>query len=53
MTTAQGIETLVTVHNSSTKDYVHLNDQAQPTYDMTPGFKPFIESERFWPDGKS
>ena len=47
MTTAQGVETLVTVHNSSIQDYGHLNDHAQPTYEMTLGFKPFIESERF------
>ena len=47
ITTVQGAETLVTVHNSSIQDYVHLNDQAQPTYEMTPGFKSFIESERF------
>ena len=53
MATAQGIETLVTVNNSSIQDYVHLNDHAQPTYEMTPGFKPFIKSERFWPDGTS
>ena len=54
MSTAQGgVETLVTVRNSSIQDYVHLSDQAQPTYEMTPGFKPFIESERFWPDGTS
>ena len=53
ITAAQGVETLVTVHNSSIQDYVHVNDQAQPTYEMTLGLKPFIESERFWPDGTS
>ena len=36
MTTAQVVETSVTVNN-----YVHPNDQTQPTFEMTPGFKPF------------
>ena len=41
MTTAQVVETLVTVNNNSPiQDYVHPDDQTQPTYDMTPGFKP-------------
>ena len=30
MTTAQVVETSVTVNNSSIKDYVHLNIHAQP-----------------------
>ena len=25
------------------QDYVHPDDQTQPTFDMTPGFKPFIK----------
>ena len=25
------------------KDYVHPEDQTQPTFEMTPGFKPFIK----------
>ena len=42
MTTAQVVETSVTVNNSSPiQDYVHLDDQTQPTFEMTPGFKPF------------
>ena len=42
MTTAQVVETSVTVNNSSPiQDYVHPDDQTQPTFDMTPGFKPF------------
>ena len=42
MTTAQGIETSVTVNNNSPiQDYVHLDDQTQPTFEMTPEFKPF------------
>ena len=36
MTTAQVVETSVTVNN-----YVHPNDQTQPTFEMTTGFKPF------------
>ena len=35
MTTAQA------VNNSPIEDYVHLDDQTQPTFEMTPGFKPF------------
>ena len=42
MTTAQVVETSVTVNNNSPiQDYVHPDDQTQPTFDMTPGFKPF------------
>ena len=44
MTTAQVIETSVTVNNnSSIQDYVHPDDQTQPTLEMTPGFKPFTK----------
>ena len=32
MTTAQIVETSVTVNNSSIQDYVHLDDHTQPTY---------------------
>ena len=40
MTTAQVVETPVTVnHNSPIQDYVSPNDQTQPTFKMTPGFK--------------
>ena len=39
MTTAQVVETSVTVNNNSPiQDYVHPDDQIQP-FDMTPGFK--------------
>ena len=42
MTTAQIVKTLVTVNNNSPiQDYVHPDDHTQPTYEMTPGFKPF------------
>ena len=42
MTTAQVVETLVTVNdNSPIQDYIHPDDQTQPTFEMTPGFKPF------------
>ena len=41
MTTAQVVKTLVTVNtNSPIQDYVHLDDQTQPSFEMTPGFKP-------------
>ena len=42
MTTAQVVETSVTVNNNSPiQDYVLPDDQTQPTIEMTPGFKPF------------
>ena len=42
MTTAQDVETSVTVNNNSLiQDYVHPDDHTQPTYEMTPGFKLF------------
>ena len=32
----------VTVNNNSPiQDYLHPDDQTQPTFEMTPGFKPF------------
>ena len=41
-TTAQVVETSVTVNNNSPiQDYLHPDDQTQPTFEMTPGFKPF------------
>ena len=44
MTTAQVVETSVTVNNNSAiQTYVHPDDHTQPTYEMTPGFKPFTE----------
>ena len=42
MTTAQVVETSVTGNNNSLiQDYVHPDDQTQPTFEMTPEFKPF------------
>ena len=41
MTTARVVETSVTVNNSPIQDYVHADDHTQPTFEMTPGFKPF------------
>ena len=45
MTTAQVVETSVTVNNNSPIQdyYVHPDDHAEPTYEMTPGFKPFAK----------
>ena len=44
MTTAQVDKTSVTVNNNSPiEDYVHPDDHAQSTYEMTPGFKPFTK----------
>ena len=40
--TARVVETLVNVNNnSSIQDYVYSDDETQPTFEMTPGFKPF------------
>ena len=42
MTTGQVVETSVTVNNSSPiQDYSDPDYQTQPTFEMTPGFKPF------------
>ena len=42
MTTAEVFETSVTVHNNSPiQDYLHPDDQTQPTFEITPAFKPF------------
>ena len=42
MTTAEVVETSVTVNNNSPmQDYVHPDDQTQPTSEMTPESKPF------------
>ena len=40
MTTAQVVETSVTVNNCPIQDF-HPDDHVQSTYEMTPGFKPF------------
>ena len=46
MTTAQVVETSVSDNsNSPIQDYVHSDDQTQPTVEMTPGFKPFTVSQ--------
>ena len=42
MTTALVVEMSVIVNNNSPiQDYVHPDDHTQPTYETTPGFKPF------------
>ena len=42
MTTAQVVETSITVNNNSPiQDDVHPDDQTQPTFEMTPAFKTF------------
>ena len=39
MTTTQVVETSVTVNNNSPiQDYIHPDNQTQPTFEMTPGF---------------
>ena len=41
MTITQVVETSVSVNNSPIKDYNHLDNYAQPTYEMSVEFKPF------------
>ena len=42
MTSAQVVEPSVNVTtNSRSQDYTHPDDHIKPTYDITPGFKPF------------
>ena len=44
---AQVVETSVTVNNNSPiSGLVHPDDQTQPTYEMTPGFKFFARPSR-------
>ena len=45
MTTAQVVETSVTVTNSSFQNYTHPDDHTTRTTD-TPGFKPFTKTEQ-------
>ena len=40
-TTAQVFETSVSVNNRLIEEYVHPNDHAQPTHEMTAAFRPF------------
>ena len=48
MTTAQVVETSVTINNNSPiQDYVHPDDQTQPTFEMTPELKPFTHHVLF------
>ena len=48
MTIAQVVEKSVIVNNNSPiYDYLHQDDQTQPTFEMTRGFKPFTKSFMF------
>ena len=48
MTIAQVVEKSVIVNNNSPiHDYLHQDDQTQPTFEMTRGFKPFTKSFMF------
>ena len=52
MTTAQVVKTSVTVNkNSPIQEYVHPDDQTQPTFEMTPGFVKFMKSSTSASDG--
>ena len=49
MTTAQVVETSVSVSNNCPiQDYVHPDNQTQPTFEMTAGFKPFTFLLKHW-----
>ena len=49
MTTAQVVETSVTVNNNSAiQDYVHPDDQTWSTFEMTHGFKHFTCNVVYW-----
>ena len=49
MTSAQVVETSVNVTlNSPSQDYTHPDDRTPLSYDMTPGFKPFMILRLFW-----
>ena len=39
MTTTQVVEMSVTVNNSPIQNYVHLDDQTRPTYDIVNCYK--------------
>ena len=41
VTTTQFVNMSVTVNNGPFQDCIHPDDHAPPTYEMTPGFKPF------------
>ena len=50
--TVQAVETAVTINNNSPiQDYVHLDDQIQPTFEMSPGFKSFTVYIVSWSRG--
>ena len=40
-------QSLSTTTNSPIQVYVHPDDQTQPTFEMTPGFKPFTVIRNF------
>jgi len=42
---AQVVETSV---NVPSQDHTHPEGHALPTYDVTPGFKPFTKLKQFW-----
>ena len=55
VTITQVVETSVSVNNSPIQDYNHLDDYAQPTYEMSVEFKPLtvilltiVMKKSFW-----
>ena len=47
MTNAQVVKTSATINKSPIQDYVGPDDHTQPTFEMTPGFKPFTTTNMF------
>ena len=43
MTSAQVVETSITVNSNPIQDYTHPDDHISPPYEMTPGFKPVTD----------
>ena len=37
------VSKLMVLYSSPIQNYVHLDDQTQPSFEMTPGFKPFTD----------
>ena len=42
------IAIIIVNNNSPIQDYVHQDDQTQPTFEMTPEFKAFTVSRNCW-----
>jgi len=50
MTTAQVVETSVTVNNSPIQDYIHPDDHTPPTYEINSWVQAFLKKGKSWSD---